>query len=161
MDRMKLSIAAAELAVIGLLTLLLVNLVTIPLVSPQHKLYTTDSMPELVWGGMQGDYVVLLDDNPKFSTPLTAEVSGNSYTFPQELAFGTYYWKVQAGPMSSEVRRFTLGSSVVLSREGDEVRNEGNTELLVHAPSITGAFMLGVNETVELGAEENVMAEQA
>jgi hypothetical protein len=107
---------------------------------------------------MQGSYVILLDDNMGFETPITVEVSGNSHVFGEEFDFGTYYWKVESWPFSSEIRRFTLGSSVVVSRTENNVKNEGNVGLLLH--SMTGAFVVGVNESIEIGAEEDVKAEQ-
>jgi len=161
MNRAKMSFAAMDLLVIGLLAVLLINLITVPLVSPQHKTYTTERRPEFAWGGMQGEYVLFIDDDQKFKTPVTAEVSGNSYIPAKGLDFGTYYWKVQSGLVSSEVRRLTIGSSVILSRSGNGVKNDGNAELSIHAPSITGAFVLGINESVEIGERENVTAEQA
>jgi len=149
---------AANLIVIALLSLLLVNLVTIPLASPENKIHTIDRSPEFSWGGMQGEYVFFLDDSPKFSSPLKENVTGNSYSLPGKLEFGTYYWKVESGPFSSGTGRVTIDSSVVVARSGKFVRNEGNTNLMFH--SITGFFVLGVNQTEEIDEGENVKAEQ-
>jgi hypothetical protein len=157
--RIKILVMGSDLLVMGILSLLLFNLITIPLVSPDNKSYTTDRRPGFSWGGMQGEYVVLLDDNPKFTAPLTARISGNSYRVAHDLDFGTYYWKVESGPISSGARQLTIGSSVVLSRSEQSVRNEGNVDLKVDR--MTGFFILGVNESAEIKGDENVKAEQA
>lgn len=161
MDKNKASFVILNLAVMAVLALLFINLLTIQLVYPNQRLKTTDRKPLFAWNGMQGDFVIFLDDNPKFASPVTAKVTGNSYTPGKELDFGTYYWRVESGPFSSGVGRFTVVSSVVLSRNEKEVKNEGNTPVFVHNPGITGAFVLGVNESIALGEEENVKAEQA
>ena len=160
-DKNKIAFVIPYMAEIAVLSLLLVNLLTIQLVYPDQRLKTADRNPLLSWNGMQGDFVVFLDDNPEFASPATANVAGNSYKWGKELDFGTYYWKVESGPFSSSVGKFAVVSSVVLSRSENEVKNEGNTEAVITAPSITGAFMLGVNESVEIGEKENVKAEQA
>lgn len=161
MNKNKILIGAMDLAVIGILTFVFINLVTIPLVSPENMAYTNDRRPALSWGGMQGEYVLYLDDDPQFRTPLEAKVGGNSYAPGSDLDFGTYYWKVESGPFSSGTGMFTLGSSVVLSRDEETVRNEGNADLkLSGLGRMTGFFILGVNETLEIGRNENVVAEQ-
>lgn len=145
--------------VIGVLSYVFFSLVTIPLVSPAHGGCTDERRPEFAWGGMQGDFVLLLDQDPDFGSPVMEEVAGNSYRPGEELEFGKYYWKVRSGPISSGVGEFTLDSSVVVSREDKSVRNEGNVELVVH--SMTGAFLLGVGESLEISEDEDVVAEQS
>lgn len=159
--RMKILVIGSDLAVMAILASLLVNLTTIPLLSPVDRSYTTDRKPEFSWGGMQGEYLIFLDASPDFAAPMVAKVPGNSYETASDLDFGTYYWKVESGPISSAVGKFTIGSSVVLSRSGEEVRNGGNAEILLSGPSITGAFVLGINKSASIGANENVKAEQA
>ncbi|MCX6818170.1 MAG: hypothetical protein NTU57_04925 [Candidatus Aenigmarchaeota archaeon] len=161
MDRNKIAFGAMNVMVIGLLAVLLANLITIQLVYPNHKLTTADRTPVFMWIGMQSDFTLSLDDNKDFSSPVTAKVDGNSYAFPSELGIGTYYWKVESGPFSSGTGKFTVMSSVVVSRNESNLKNEGNVPLSVQAPSITGAFVLGVEESIDIGAEENVKAEQA
>lgn len=161
MDSNKITFAVMNVMVIGLLAVLLANLVTIQLVYPNHKLKTTDRTPVFRWIGMQSDFTLSLDDNKDFSSPATFEVDGNSYAFENDLEFGTYYWKVESGPFSSGTGKFTVVSSVVVSRNESSLKNEGNVPLSVQAPSITGAFVLDVEESVDIGAEENVKAEQA
>jgi hypothetical protein len=161
MDRAKITFATMNLMVIGLLAVLLVNLLTVQLVYPNNRLKTTDRKPVFRWIGIQSDFTLSLDDDPGFASPLTQEVASNSYALTSELEFGTYYWKVESGPFSSGVGRFTVISSVVVSRNESEIANEGNTPLLLGSPSITGAFVLGVNESVEIGEDANVKAEQA
>ncbi|UCC91578.1 MAG: hypothetical protein JSV39_04700 [Candidatus Aenigmatarchaeota archaeon] len=157
-DKVMIGVSLANLAVIGMLSFVFVNLVTIPLVSPENGLYTTERKPELVWGGMQGEYVIFLDEDPGFGTPITKEVSGNSYRLGEDLGFGTYHWKVMSGLVASEIREFTVGSSVVLARKEKEVSNVGNVDLLIHR--LTGAFILGVNKSLEIGEDEDVKGEQ-
>jgi hypothetical protein len=155
----KILVMGSDLIVIGILSLLLFNLISIPLFSPDGGAYTTDRKPEFSWGGMQGEYVILLADNPKFASPVTENVSGNSYKMTDDLDFGTYYWKVESGPFSSGVGKFTVGSLVMLSRSENSIKNEGNADLKIGG--ITGFFILGVNKSVEIKGEENVRAEQA
>lgn len=154
-----MSIAVLNLLVIGMLSYVFINLVTIPLVSPENGLYTTDRNPEFAWSGIQGEYVIFLDDDPDFGTPVTKGVSGNSYVFGDALDLGTYYWKIESAGIASGVRKLTIGSSVTLSRKENEVKNEGNVDLLIH--KITGAFLLDVNESLEVEEDEDVKAEQA
>lgn len=158
-DKERVGVSLANLAVIGMLSFLFLNLVTIPLVSPENGLHTTERRPELVWGGIQGEYVIFLDDDPGFGTPVTKEISGNSYRLGEDLGFGTYHWKVVSGLVASEIREFTVDSSVILARKEEAVRNEGNVDLLIHG--LTGAFVLGVNESLEIGEDEDVRGEQA
>ena len=159
MDRAKMSFVILNLVVIVMLSFVFVNLVTIPLISPENGLYTTEREPEFNWGGMQGEFVIFLDEDPDFGTPLKKGITGNSYRFTDVLDLGNYYWKVGSGLITSEVRKLTIGSSVVLSREENEVKNEGNVDLLIHR--ITGAFLLDVNESIEIEEDEDVKAEQA
>jgi hypothetical protein len=162
MNQNKILVAALDLVVIGILSFLLLNLITIPLISPGQKAYTTERRPLFSWGGMQGEYVLYLDDNPAFTTPMTAKVESNSYSFDEDLAFGTYYWKIETGPLSSGPGKFTVGSSVILSRSENGIKNEGNTELKLSGISgATGFFILGINEYVAIEGHENVKAEQA
>ena len=162
MNKNKILVAALDLAVIGVLSFIFINLITIPLFSPSERAYTTHRQPTFSWGGMQGEYVLYVDDNPAFISPLVAKVSGNSYGFGHDLDFGTYYWKVQAGPMSSMVSKFTLGSSVILSRSENAIKNEGNVELKLSGISgATGFLILDVGEDAAIEGNENVKAEQA
>ncbi len=161
MDRTKSTFVIANLAVISLLALLLASLLTIQLASPSEGLRTADRKPLLSWKGMQGEFVVSIDDDPGFASPATARVAGNSYAPSSELGFGTYYWKVESGAISSGVGTFTVASSVIVTRNESGVSNAGNAEILLSGPSFTGAFVLAVNESAEIGENENVMAEQA
>jgi hypothetical protein len=156
---MKILVIGSDLAVMTILIMLLYNLASIPLHSPGNKAYTTERMPEFSWGGMQGEYVIYLDDSPDFASPVTAMVTGNSFRLGNDLDFGTYYWKVESGPVSSSVWKLTVGSSVMLSRNQQTVKNEGNVDLKVDR--MTGFFVLGANESAEIGEDDNVIAEQA
>ena len=154
----KILIFAVNLVLICTVFYTLFNLATIPLFSPSNGEYTTERQPEFRWGGIQGEFTLFLDENPDFKTPIIKRVRGNSYKFENPLDFGTYYWKVESSGVSSEVRKLTIGSSVVLSRDERKVKNEGNTDILLH--SVTGAMVLGVGNAVEIGEDENVTAEQ-
>jgi hypothetical protein len=154
----KTGVVVTNLLVMGLLVYLLVNLTTIPLIGPEDGVYTTERRPEFVWAGMHEQYELLLDDDPDFGSPFLTKVSGNSLRFVNDLDFGTYYWKVNSGVFSSGVRKLTIGSSIVLARGDNEVKNEGNTDVFLHR--LTGSFLLGVDESLEVGEEENVKAEQ-
>lgn len=155
----KLSVIFANLLVVGLLVYLLTNITAIPLLEPADGAYTTERRPEFIWGGLYDQYEFFLDDDPNFGSPFISKVSGNSFRLVNDLDFGTYYWKVKSGIFSSSVRKLTIGSSVVLARSENKVKNEGNTEILLHR--VTGSFLLGVGESLEVGEEENVTAEQA
>lgn len=155
----KLGIAAANLLVIAMIAFFMLNLANIPLISPADGAYTTERNPEFAWGGMQGDFVVSIDDDPGFGSPITMKVTGNSHRLVEDLAFGTYYWKVASTNAESETRSFTVDSSVVVSRGEEDLTNEGNTEILVH--TFTGAMVVGIGDSIEVGEDDNVKAEQA
>ncbi|NIO20640.1 MAG: hypothetical protein GTN76_07850 [Candidatus Aenigmarchaeota archaeon] len=155
---LKFGVVLTNLLVIGLLVYLFVNIATIPLIEPADGVYTTERRPEFVWNGLHNEYDLFLDDDPGFTSPFSTKVSGNSFRFVNDLNFGTYYWKVNSGVFSSGVRKLTIGSSVSLSRAGDDVKNSGNVDLVLHR--LTGSFVLGVDESLEVGEEENVKAEQ-
>jgi len=155
---LKFSVIFANLLVIGLLVYLLVNITGIPLIEPVDGMYTTGRRPEFAWGGLHKEFTIFLDDESDFASPFTAKVSGNSFRFVNDLDFRTYYWRVRSGVFSSGVRKFTVGSSVSLSRTKNEVENSGNVDLVLHR--ITGSFVLGVDESLEIESEENVKAEQ-
>lgn len=156
---MKILVIGSDMAVMGILVMLLYNLASIPLLSPGNRAYTTDRRPEFSWGGMQDEYVIYLDDSPDFASPITAMVTGNSFKVGSNLDFGTYYWKVESGPLSSGVSKLTVGSSVILSRDQQTIKNEGNADLKVD--HMTGYFVLKANESAEIGEDDNVIAEQA
>jgi hypothetical protein len=155
---LKWGVILTNVLVIGLLVYLLANIVTIPLVKPADGAYTTERRPEFVWGGLQRDFVVFLDDNPDFASAFTAKAAGNAFRFVNDLDFGTYYWKVQSGMFSSGVGKFTVSSKVSLSRREGEVRNTGNVGLVLSR--ITGSFVLGVDDSLEVEENEDVEAEQ-
>lgn len=155
---LKWGVVLTNLLVIGLLVYLLANIVTIPLMEPANGEYTTERRPEFVWGGLHKDFVVFLDDNPDFASAFTAKVAGNAFRFVNDLDFGTYYWKVRSGMLSSGVGKFTVSSKVSLSRTESEVRNTGNVDLVLS--KITGSFVLGVDDSLEVEESEDVRAEQ-
>lgn len=157
-NRMEIFVVVADLSVIALLVFLLVNIMGIPLIEPVNGIYTTERRPEFIWGGLHKDFEILLDDDPGFGTPFSSEVSENSFRFGNDLDFGTYYWKVRSGVFSSGVRKLTVGSSVSLSRAGSEVKNSGNVDVVLHR--ITGSFILGADESLEVGEDEDVEGEQ-
>ncbi len=161
MAKLKISKALilANLLVIGLVIYLLAGITAIPLIEPENGVYMTERAPEFVWGGPYKQFELLVDDDPDFTSPFAVKVSDNSFRFSNNLDFGTYYWKVRSGVFESGVRKFTLGSSVVLAREKNEVRNEGNTDVVLHR--VTGAMVLGVGSSVKIGEGETVKGEQA
>lgn len=53
------------------------------------------------------------------------------------------------------------GSVVALARDSSQLANAGNVELMVSGDGMTGMALLGVNESISIGKEENVKAEQA
>ena len=159
MRDVKTGMVVANIVVIALLAFVAFNFISIPLISPENGAYTTERNPEFLWGGIQGEFIVLVDDSPDFSSPFVWKVPGNTYRPSDVLNFGTYYWKVQSKNAESKVRKFTVESSVVLARDSESVKNEGNTEIMLR--SITGAMVVGVGDSVKIGEEEDVEAEQA
>lgn len=114
------------------------------------------------WLGLPIGYTIMIDDNPEFTTPVTAEVKGNNYSPENEFELGSYYWKIK-GLRESKAQKFTIVSKVSLKTEEDEnLRNDGNTRLKLSLnPGITGAAILDVNQTIKLDEEvEEVSAEQ-
>ena len=148
----------ANLVVISLI----INVISIPLLTPLNNSYTDTRTPTFAWGGFGKTYELLIDDSPDFSFPLVKKiVTGNSYTLENELDFGTYYWKVQSGCIGSVVRKYTIVSKVALRRMENEVRNTGNVEIILRKISdrVTGQIILDVNQSTEIG-DESIEAEQ-
>jgi hypothetical protein len=127
---------------------------------PFGGLETDDRTPGFEWTGHATGYELLIDDDPSFGTPLSYSIRGTSYEVP-EMDFGTYWWKVRSGAAETEPRAFTIVSSVALSRPvRNMVTNTGNTQLSVEGDAMTGAVTIAVNESIEIGEDENVRAEQ-
>ena len=161
MMKINKAVIAANLIVIGLAIVSVVGMYSIQSLYPINGTVTDERRPAFEWTGAMTSYELLIDDNPDFTSPMTARVSGNSYRPEEDLDFGSYWWKVRSGDAESGVSRFALVSTVALSRlEKEAVRNSGNTPVLVQRSGITGAFVLAVNETLRIGEEENVKAEQ-
>lgn len=131
---------------------------TVPL-NPKGEIF--EKRPVFKWLGMPSSYTVLIDDNPEFTTPVTAKVEGNSYVPEENLGLGEHYWKVE-GIRGGKAQKFTIASTVSLKTEEDSIRNDGNTRLKLDLkPSITGAVILDINQTIRLGEEtEEVSARQ-
>ena len=98
--------------------------------------------------------VILIDDNPEFSSPETIYAEDNLVI---QLQPGVYYWKVQ-GALDSEIRKVTIVSELGLklkrvSNESYDIVNSGNTELNVDVynnDTITGSVVLGIDGTKEV-----------
>ncbi len=139
--------------------LIFINLMTIFPLYPKNNSQITDKKPRFLWTGLQGCYVLYIDDNPEFRTPKRIELHSNSFKPEKEMDFGTYYWKVQSGPLISKVSKFEIVSSVILSRNKTSVKNEGNVNVTLHR--LTGAIVLGIGKSADVGEYENVTAEQS
>ena len=154
-------IIVANLAVIALAVVTYVNLNTIQLRYPYNGMVTDDRTPALQWYGQGHGYELLVDEDPGFGSPVIFGTHGNIHELHDELEFGTYWWKVRSGQGESGAWRFSVVSTVALSRlESDMVMNSGNVPLLVHLGRLTGAATLAVNQTLEIGEGEDVKAEQ-
>jgi hypothetical protein len=154
---------AANLLAVGIALAVCSGLYSVQLLNPLNNAVTDDRTPLFGWSGEPGDenFELLVDNDPAFGSPLVFDVAGNSFEPDEEMDFGTYWWKLRRGDWESAARRFTVVSTVALSRPYPEiVRNTGNTGLLVYSGSITGAATLAVNGTLEVREEENVKAEQ-
>lgn len=161
MNRHKMAFAALNLTMISLLAALLFNLLTINPAYPRHAMDTDARRPLFKWAGMQGEFNISIDDDPDFSSPVMASINANEYLPQYDMDFGTYYWKVESGPFSSGTSMFTVVSNVIVSRNSSALKNEGNVPLVISSSGITGAIILKADETVKIGENENVKAEQA
>lgn len=127
---------------------------------PSDGAQTDYRTPTFGWAGHAAAYELLIDDDPAFGTPLSFSVSGNSYEAP-EMDFGTYWWKVRNSAGDTPPRSITIVSNVALSRPVKSIiTNTGNTQISVEGDMITGAVTMAVNESIEIGEDENVRAEQ-
>jgi hypothetical protein len=157
LHRNKIAWGIANIVLIALIIFVFAGVTSISLMSPIRGSATDDRTPEFSWAGLQGNYLLMVDDDPAFGSPLTYEILGNSFSPAKDLEFGSYYWKVVSNGIESEVNEFSILSTVQLSRKKETVRNTGNVDVLMK--TITGAFLLGEDEVIEIG-EENVTAEQ-
>jgi hypothetical protein len=163
MMKLKISpgIILANLTVIGLAIITVMNMSTIQPIYPFDGMVIHDRNPSFEWTGMQQSYNLMIDDNPGFESSLEFTVTGNVHQLEQQLDFGEYWWKLESDELETKPRQFTLVSTVALSRMNQNVlRNSGNTDLLVHRSSLLGAITLAVNQTIKICEEENVKAEQ-
>jgi hypothetical protein len=168
-------IGIAVLAMNFVVVALLINLLTIPLITPSNGWEGTNRQPEFTWGGLQArngkGFIFMLDEDPGFSSPITKEVYGNTYRSEQLLEFGTYYWKVVSPESAtSPTGMFTVVSEVSVERDNGWLKNTGNSGLALETMDtgrepghltrlgFTG-LILGVNQTVEVGGED-VVAKQ-
>ena len=163
---------AANLAAVALL----ISMFSIPLLGPSWGTATTERRPVFSWGGfrLQGSvgYIIMIDEDMEFTSPLTKEVQGNSFRPEEPLEFGTYYWKVLLPERAtSPTGMFTVVSEVSVERDEDRLLNTGNSGIALETikpgrepgsstrPGLTGYF-LGVNQSVEIGGNEDVIASQ-
>ena len=163
MMRMKISpgIMAANMAVIALAIVSWVSLGAVQPHYPYNGMVTDDRTPAFQWSGHRQAYELLIDDDPGFGSPLSYATFGNSHEVREEMAFGTYWWKVRSDSAESAPARFTIVSTVELSRmRPGMIRNSGNVPLLVHLGGLTGAATLAVNQTLEIEEGQDVKAEQ-
>lgn len=96
--------------------------------------------------------VILIDDNPEFTSPQEIYVEDNLVI---NLKPGVYYWKAE-GISSSEIRKLTINSEVDLKlKKSDidgfyEIVNAGNTRLRVEVykdNELTANVVLNVDES--------------
>jgi len=152
---------AANAAVVAIAVFAYLQAGAVAAVRPLSGMVTDQRSPTFEWSGPSGSYEVLIDDDPGFGSPMSFSASGNSMRLPQELEFGTYWWKVRSGDAEAGPSVLTVVSSVALSRPAPgTLVNSGNTELLLFRSGMTGAFTLAVNRTMDIGGEESVKAEQ-
>ena len=159
--RIDARVIMVNLAVVAIAASWYMNLSSLQVLFPLNNMVTEDRAPLFEWSGAAGSYELLIDDDQDFSSPMAFNVSGNRYRPSQELDFGTYWFKLKSEGAETMPRKFTVVSSVALSRqEMGTIRNSGNTALLVHMGGLTGAVTLAVNRTLEIGENEDVKAEQ-
>jgi len=142
---------------------MLMNLFYIPIRAPMGD-ETTDRKPVFSWGGLQGAVTFMLDEDPEFGSPVTKEVEGTAYTPESPLDFGTYYWKVVSPDgLSSPTGMVTVVSEVSVSRGDGWLKNTGNTPISLERETTGGltGMVVGINQTVGIGNDENVTARQA
>ena len=151
----------ANLIVIGLAISTYFSLYTIQPMYPYNNMVTDERSPRFEWSGYCDSCIILLDDDQGFRTPMEFRASGDHLQLGEELDFGTYWWKISGHGVVSQPRRFTVVSTVALSRPVSSiVRNAGNTPLLVQRSGLAGAVTLAVNQSLEITEDEHVRAEQ-
>lgn len=160
LDKATKNAVLANLIAAGIIIVAALNLFTIPLFEPLDRSVTTDVRPSFSWGGFQKSYEIMIDDNPEFTSPVAENVSVNSYIPDENMEFGTYYWKVASleSGISSPVRSFTIDSEVALERSGKALTNAGNVGIKL--VRLTGSVSMKVNESMEIGGNEDVRASQ-
>jgi len=146
-----------EIATIGILILIFLLIFTIPL-SPENNVITDVRNPRFTWLGLAPNYTLFIDEDPGFASPIEIAVTGNSYTLKQPLDFDTYYWKIDNGITNTSPMTFTVVSTIKVRRNETGLKNEGNVDILIE--KITGAFILKINETIDVEVNENVTARQ-
>jgi hypothetical protein len=107
--------------------------------------------------GIRNAEVILIDDNPDFSSPVKIELE-NSDTTNIRFEPGTYYWKT-AGIFEGGVRKFVIPSEVGLELENSSLKNTGNVPVNISKrdeAGISGLVILDVE--VEHQIEENKTA---
>ncbi len=160
MKKKDMALITANIAAVAIL----MNVFSIPLISPEPGTKITEIRPEFVWGGLAGHAVLYLDDDPDFRSPVEWEIDGHSFRPDKPLGFGTYYWKVNGrNGLESLPSTFTVVSEVSVSRTGDMIVNTGNTNIFVSAVERNGmvtGMVLGINQSTDIRREENVTAWQ-
>jgi len=139
------------LSVLFFLVLLLL-IINMPLY-PYYGLHTRDSEIKFMWVGQNEK--ALVDETIDFKNPI--EVKKNQLI---ELEPGTYYWKTSK---IGTINKFTIDSEVSIIREGDNIKNTGNTKLFIEFfknMGLTGHAVLDVDESVEQKNATKVIASQ-
>ncbi|MCP4581781.1 MAG: hypothetical protein GY839_09185 [candidate division Zixibacteria bacterium] len=106
------------------------------LISPPNGDESIDLTPTLTWSDVSEAtvYHLQVDDNSNFSSPVyeNASLTGQSYTFPSNLATGQYYWHVRCSDgeqwsVYSSTWNFTLAtlqSPTLVSPPNDDISDD-------------------------------------
>ena len=101
---------------------------------PENNAVITDRQPLFVWEGNAKK--ISIDDSQEFTSPLTEDVTGNSYQPKEQLEVTTYYWKL-FGKKESKQRK-----TVAVLRTG----GEGGGRMMALWPKKLMDFFLGNKE---------------
>lgn len=118
--------------------------------NPKNEAVIYDRYPELLWKGNSDFYIVLLDDNINFDTPIVnVSVNSTNYKVNRRLEFGEYYFKIIDTKNNYEkLSKFTLQSLIAIELD-DGIKNVGNTRIrAVDNILVTGAAVLEINQVL-------------
>jgi hypothetical protein len=109
-----------------------------------------DRYPEIEWSGNSNDYLLLIDNDIDFKSPLINITQNSSYfKINDQLDFGDYYIKIIDNIHHKyKISKFTVSSYVAVTVDKDgNIINDGNTKIIASdSISTTGGVILDINQ---------------